>query len=109
MSDSTTDTSPAETFTELKTMLIDYARQETVGPIKLLGKWVAYGIGGAVFVAIGLTYLAFGFLRWTQTLDVFSGDTRDFWPYLITFGGLFICTVVAGWAMTRKFTDENDQ
>jgi hypothetical protein len=108
VSNSTSDTSPAETFTELKTMLTDYARQETVGPLKLLGKWVAFGVGGAVFVAIGLAYFAFGFLRWAQTLDVFSGDTRNFWPYLITFGGLLICTLVASWAMTRKFSNEEE-
>ena len=108
MSDSNKEASPGETFGELKTMLTDYARQETVGPLKLLGKWVAFGIGGALLVAIGLTYLAFSLLRWTQTLEVFSGDTRNFWPYLITFGGLLFFTLVAGWAMTRKFTYPDD-
>lgn len=96
-----------ETFTELKGMLTDYARQETIGPIKLLGKWVAFGVGGALLVAIGVGYLAFGLLRWTQSLDVFTGDTRNFWPYLISFGGLVAAIGLAAWAMTRTFADDD--
>ena len=95
-----------ETVGELKTMLTDYARQETVGPIKLLGKWVAFGVGGALCVAIGVGYLTFGLLRWTQSLDTFTGDTRSFWPYLIAFGGLLVIIGLAAWAMTRKFSDD---
>ncbi len=97
-----------ETFGELKTMVTDYARQETVGPIKLLGKWVGFGVGGALCVAIGVSYLTFGLLRWTQSLDAFTGDTRNFWPYLIAFGGLLVVIGLAGWAMTRKFSDDDD-
>jgi hypothetical protein len=97
-----------ETFTELKSMLTDYARQETRDPFKLLGKWVAFGVAGALLVAIGLGYLAFGLLRWTQSLDAFSGDTRDFWPYFIAFGGLVVCTTLAVWAMTRRFSNGDD-
>ncbi len=107
VSDTTTDKSPMETFTELKSMLTDYARQETKDPFTHLGKWVAFGVAGAVLVAIGLAYLAFGLLRWTQTLDVFAGDTRNFWPYFIAFGGLVVCTAAAVWAMTRRFSDDD--
>jgi hypothetical protein len=96
-----------ETFNELKAMLTDYARQETRDPLTLLGKWVAFGVAGALLVAIGLGYLAFGLLRWLQSIDGLSGDTRNFWPYLITFGGLLVCIGLAGWAMGRKFSDED--
>jgi len=96
-----------ETAGELKVMLTDYARQETVGPLKLLGKWVAFGIGGALCVAIGVGYLTFALLRWLQSLDTFSGPTRNFWPYLIAFGGLLVVIGLAAWAMTRKFGDED--
>ena len=107
MAENNPDKSPAETFGELRGMVQDYARQETVEPLKALGKWIGFGIGGAVMVAIGLGYLTFGLLRWTQSLDVFEGDTRNFWPYLIAFGGLMVCIGLTGWAMTRKFTDED--
>ena len=106
MADNNADKSPVETFGELRTMVTDYARQETVEPIKVLGKWIGFGVAGALFVAIGLAYLAFALLRYTQGLDVFEGDTRNFWPYLIAFGGLLVCVGLAAWAMTRKFSDD---
>lgn len=107
MSDTNQDRSPLETATELKLMLTDYARQETVGPLKLLSKWVAFGIGGALCVGIGISYLTFALLRGLQTLEVFEGNGGSFAPYLIAFGGLMICIAVAAWAMTRKFSDED--
>ena len=107
MSD-TSDKSPMETFTELKSMLTDYARQETKDPFTLLGKWVAFGVAGALLVAIGIGYLAFGLLRWLQNVDAFEGDTRNYWPYLFTFVGLVLVTGLAVWAMTRRFSDDDD-
>lgn len=96
-----------ETITELKSMVSDYARQETTDPLKHLGKWVAFGVAGALMVAIGVVYLAFGLLRWTQTLDAFEGDTRNFWPYFIALGGLLLCVGLAGWAVGRTFSDDD--
>lgn len=97
-----------ETVDELKTMLTDYARQETKDPLVLLGKWVAFGIAGALLVAIGVGYLSFGLLRWTQSLDAFDGARTNFWPYFIAFVGLIACTAIAAWAMSRRFSDGDD-
>ena len=107
MAENNSDKSPAETFGELRTMVTDYARQETVEPVKVLGKWIGFGVAGALMVGIGVSYLAFALLRWTQGLDVFEGDTRNFWPYLIAFGGLLVATGVMVFFMTRKFSDDD--
>ncbi len=96
-----------ETFGELKTMLTGYARQETVGPLKLLSKWVAFGVGGALCMAIGVSYLAFALLRGLQGLDSFEGSGGSWAPYLISFAGLVACIGLAAWAMTRKFSDDD--
>jgi len=101
------DKSPVETFGELKTMLTDYARQETVGPLKLLTKWVAFGVGGALCMAVGLSYLAFALLRGLQGVDSFEGSGGSWAPYLIAFAGLIACVGLAAWAMTRKFSDND--
>ena len=63
---------------------------------------------GALCVAIGISYLVFGLLRWTQTLDTFTGASTNFWPYFIAFGALLVCTAVAAWAMSRKFSDGDE-
>ena len=107
MADNNADKSPAETFGELRTMVTDYARQETVEPIKLLGKWIGFGVAGALMVGIGVSYLAFALLRWTQSIDWFQPDTRNWLPYLIAFTGLIVCVALAVLAMTRKFSDDD--
>jgi len=58
-------------------------------------------------VAIGLGYLAFALLRYLQGVDQFEGNGGSWAPYLIAFGGLLVCVLLAGWAMSRTFSDED--
>ncbi len=37
-----------------------YAKQETVGPLKGAGRWIAFGAAGAVCLGIGLSLLLLG-------------------------------------------------
>lgn len=69
-------------------MVIDYVKQETLDPLKGLGRFVLFGVAGSVALAIGLVILSVAFLRvlQTETGSTFSGNWS--WaPYLI-------CTVV---------------
>ena len=79
-----------------------YAKQETIEPIKGLGRYAAMGIAGSVLLSIGLVLLALGGLRalQTETGDTFSGNWS--WaPYLIALAGttIVILLVLRG---TRK-------
>ena len=79
-----------------------YAKQETIEPIKGLGRYAAMGLAGSVFLAIGLVLLTLGGLRalQTETGDTFDGSWS--WaPYLITLVGtaVMILLVLRG---TRK-------
>lgn len=79
-----------------------YAKQETIEPIKGLGRYAAMGIAGSVFLSIGLLLLALGGLRalQTETGDTFVGNWS--WaPYLIALAGtgIVIALVLRG---TRK-------
>ncbi len=79
-----------------------YAKQETIEPIKGLGRYAAMGVAGSLFLAIGLVLLTLGGLRalQTETGDTFSGSWS--WaPYLITLVGtaVVILLVLRG---TRK-------
>ena len=65
-----------------------YAKQETIEPIKGLGRYAAMGVAGSMFLAIGLLLLTLGGLRalQTETGDTFDGSWS--WaPYLITLVG----------------------
>ena len=69
-------------------LVIDYVKQETLTPLKGLGRFMVFGVAGSVSLAIGLVVLAVAFLRFLQgeTGSTFTGNWS--WaPYLI-------CTVV---------------
>lgn len=83
-------------------MVVDYAKQETLDPIKNLGKWVAFGFAGALFVALGLLMLGLGLLRALQTqTDVFDGNFT--WaPYLILVAVIGLAMAVTVRAMLKR-------
>lgn len=87
MQDSTgpkVDKTPKDTLDELRTLTTTYARQETVDPLKNLGQWVGFGLGGAVAVALGLALLGLGALRGLQAISWFE-DSFSWAPYLLMF------------------------
>jgi hypothetical protein len=84
---------------ELWELLKNYARQETVDPLKGLGRYLGYGIGGAALLSLGLFFLMLSILRVLQseTGDAFTGWLSAM-PYLIV---LVIAALVAGLAAMR--------
>lgn len=82
---------------ELVDLVVGYAKQETLEPLKRLGKSVAFGVLGAVLVGTGALFLALSALRALQTeVDTFDGDL-SFAPYLIVFALLLVLAGVS-WA-----------
>jgi hypothetical protein len=79
---------------ELYDLVRAYAKQETLEPIKGLGRYAAFGVAGSLLIGIGVVLLAVAALRalQTETSDVFDGRW-SFAPYLLT---LVLCGLVAG-------------
>jgi hypothetical protein len=74
---------------ELRDLLIAYFKQETLTPLKSLGRYVGFGLGGALLLGFGALFLSVGALRalQTETGGTFDGDWS--WaPYLIVVVGL---------------------
>ena len=70
---------------ELWQLLVDYAKQETVDPIRGLGRFLSYGTGAMVLIGIGGVMLTVALLRVLQeeTGTTFTGSLS--WiPYFIT-------------------------
>ena len=44
-----------------------YAKQETIGPLRGAGRWLAYGAAASVAMGIGLMLVLLGLLRLVQT------------------------------------------
>ncbi len=79
---------------ELKDLVVAYAKQETLEPIKGLGRFVAFGVAGSLLLAVGSVLLVLALFRGLQTElpEVFDGNW-SFAPYLIT---LLACAVAMG-------------
>lgn len=72
------------TGTETLQLVIDYVKQETLDPLKGLGRFMVFGVAGSVSLSIGLVILSVAFLRVLQgeTGSTFTGNWS--WaPYLI--------------------------
>ena len=99
-----TDAKPiGEVVSELVDLTKAYAKQETVDPLKGLGRYLAYGLAGSLLLAIGVILLALAGLRvlQTETGTTFTGNWS--WaPYLITLVGAALVIGVSFWAVKYK-------
>ena len=69
---------------ELVEYVKTYARQETLGPLRGAGRWLALGTAAAVVLGLGLMLLMLGLLRLLQTEWERSATGRLSWlSYLI--------------------------
>ncbi|MHB8218754.1 MAG: hypothetical protein ACYDHU_00300 [Acidimicrobiales bacterium] len=78
-------------------LVIAYLKQETLGPLKGLGRFVMFGIAGSMALCVGLVLLAVGFLRLLQgeTGSTFAGHLS--WvPYaIVAVAGLAVIGLAA--------------
>jgi len=93
----------AQVVSELWELLRDYAKQETVDPLKGLLHYVAYGVAGALLLSVGIVLLALGGLRalQTHTGDHLTGNWS--WvPYLAALVALAILIALGLSAIRRE-------
>ncbi len=90
----TTSKSPQQLVNELRDLVVTYAKQETVDPLRSLGRYLAFGLAGSFLLALGGIFLTLGVLRLLQneTGGVFDGGW-SFVPYLLT---LLLAGIVIG-------------
>jgi hypothetical protein len=84
-------------------LVVDYAKQETVEPLKGLQRWISAGAGGSLLIATGLSLVLLAALRalQTETGSTFTGNLS--WiPYLIVLVGAGAIAGVSFWAIKAK-------
>ena len=84
-------------------LVVVYAKQETVEPLKGLGRWIGAGAGGSLLIATGLSLLLLAGLRalQTETGTTFTGNLS--WiPYLIVLVGAAAVAGLSFWAVKAK-------
>ena len=69
---------------ELWQLVLGYAKQETLDPVKNLCRFLGFGLGGALLGSLGAVLLLLGGLRLlqTETGEAFDGNLT-FIPYLL--------------------------
>lgn len=89
---------------ELWELSAAYARQETIDPVKGLGRFLGFGLGGALLLSLGSILLLLAGLRalQTETDTAFTGNLS--WvPYLVVTGvGVALLWLVVQGIVKRK-------
>ena len=76
-----------------------YAKQDTLGPLKGAGKWLAWGAAAALLLGLGLTLVTLGVLRLVQTeWDRSARGSLSWLAYLVA---LVVCVVFLVLALSR--------
>ena len=82
---------------ELVDLVVAYAKQETLEPLKGLGKKAALGVGGALLLGIGGVFCSLGALRAMQSeTDWFEEHNLSYLPYFLTVVILLMLSLI-GW------------
>jgi hypothetical protein len=82
---------------ELVDLVVTYTKQETVDPLKRLGKTVAFGVAGAMLVGIGGVFLALSALRALQTQTDFFEEHNLTWAPYLTLALLLLLAAAISW------------
>lgn len=82
-------------------LTVDYIKQETVKPLRGLGRFLYMGIAGSFFLAVGILLILLGILRLLQT-ETGSALTGDWsWvPYAVVVVLGIAVIGVAAWRIT---------
>jgi len=97
-------------LSDLKDLAVSYAKQETIDPLRGLGRFVGLGVAGSLLLGVGVSLLGLAGLRalQTETGSTFTGNWS--WaPYLIAFALLLGLAAVAGNAITKESRKREDR
>ena len=94
---------PVETYELVR----DYAKQETLDPLRGAGRWLGVGLVAGFLMSVGIVIVLVGVLRLTQDLllhtwFVNQADGLSFVPYLVTLA-VGIATSAVVWSRVNVF------
>lgn len=84
---------------DLFRLVVGYAKQETIDPVKGLGRFLAFGMAGALVGSLGLVLLLLGVLRLLQTETSAFEGSWSWSPYVLV---VLVSGAVAGAALKSR-------
>ena len=95
--------STQETIRELRELVYAYARQETVEPLKGIGRYAGFGIASAFLSGFGAIFIALGLLRLIQDeTGVHLTGNWSWVPYIAIVVASLVVALLAWLIGTRK-------
>jgi hypothetical protein len=81
----------------------DYARQETIDPLRGVGRYIGFGFAGAVIGGTGVALLLLSLLRalQTETGDALDGNL-SWLPYVIVLAVGVLLAFIAGSRIKKR-------
>jgi hypothetical protein len=81
----------------LRDLVVRYVKEETVDPVKDLGRYAGFGCLGSIFIGLGTLLGLIGVLRLLQTeTGAFHGNL-SWLPYLIVIALALVVMALVGW------------
>jgi hypothetical protein len=88
-----------QVLSELWEMLVSYAKQETVEPLKGLFRFIGVGVAAMLLLGVGVLLMSISVLRLLQTKEPFGwqlSGSLNFIPYVVS---LLVLGVLIGLAV----------
>ena len=85
---------------EVRGLFVRYFKEQTVQPLKDLGRFVVFGALGSIFVAFGVVMGLLGVLRMLQALFPVLDGSLSFIPYMIV---VVLALLIAAIVVQRIF------
>lgn len=96
------DKGTGEVVKDLWQLVRDYAKQETIDPFKAIGRFLAFGMAGAVVLSLGVLFAVLAILRGLQTeTDEHLTGSLTWVPYVVAFVLSAVIVAVAVRAITK--------
>lgn len=88
-----------DTLHDLWDLLVAYAKQETIDPLRNLGRYLGFGLAGVLLLTLGTFLLGMALLRFVQTM---TGDwVNDPWSWVPYLAPIAFYGIVIGLAISR--------
>lgn len=104
------DKGMGEVVNDLWQLVRDYAKQETIDPLKSIGRFLGFGVAGALLLGLGILFAALAVLRalQTETGDHLTGSWT--WvPYAVSFVITAVAAALAARAIAKPVREDRSR
>jgi hypothetical protein len=88
---------PASSHDDVLDLVVSYAKQETIEPLRGALRWILWGLASMAFICTGLVFIVLGVVRASQ--DLLGDSFQHSWSFVSYFVGVLACGIVVALAL----------